>query len=185
MAPDVFAKFAGKSSNCPKCGQKTVIGAAAQTPATRQLSAPASVPATVPQSLPAAVSPVSPPQVAGTVPAGRKLCPFCAEEIAEAAKKCRHCGEIVDVTLLRSHRSVSHIARKDSGVAALLSFLWPGAGHLYADQVGAGVALILINIVCSVLSVVTCVFLIPHLILYIWVIFDSVRAVNRYNEQAE
>lgn len=30
---------------------------------------------------------------------GTKRCPFCAEEILEAAKKCKHCGSIVDEPL--------------------------------------------------------------------------------------
>ncbi len=28
-----------------------------------------------------------------------KLCPFCSEEILLEAKKCKHCGEIIDITL--------------------------------------------------------------------------------------
>ena len=28
-----------------------------------------------------------------------KDCPFCAEPIALAAKKCKHCGEVLDVVL--------------------------------------------------------------------------------------
>ena len=28
-----------------------------------------------------------------------KECPFCAEQVIVNAKKCKHCGEIIDVTL--------------------------------------------------------------------------------------
>src|SRR6185369_3948978 len=34
------------------------------------------------------------------------------------------------------------VATKSAGIAVLLSFLWPGLGHLYVGQIGAGVALI-------------------------------------------
>lgn len=40
-----------------------------------------------------------------------KTCPFCAEEISPAAKKCKHCGETLDVALRAAEeakRSQSH-----------------------------------------------------------------------------
>ncbi len=37
------------------------------------------------------------------------------------------------------------VAAKTPGIAVLLSFLWLGAGHLYAGRTGAGVAFMAIN----------------------------------------
>lgn len=34
-----------------------------------------------------------------TLPEATVECPYCAEKINPKAKKCRHCGEIIDVTM--------------------------------------------------------------------------------------
>ncbi len=58
-------------------------------------------------------------------------CPFCGESILTIAKKCKHCNEILDPALrvavlpaFGPHMMVR--PRHSQGVAALLSFFWPG-----------------------------------------------------------
>lgn len=73
-----------------------------------------------------------------------KKCPFCSESILSSAIKCKHCGEIVDPDVLRarnaelSQRVVYRERKWSPGVAALLSFLIPGAGQLYKGHVLRG-----------------------------------------------
>ena len=38
------------------------------------------------------------------VPSSLKPCPFCAEPVQPDAKKCRHCGEVLDPALRESRR---------------------------------------------------------------------------------
>ena len=39
----------------------------------------------------------------------------------------------------------AQVPRRSAGVAAFLSFLWMGTGHLYAGAIGVGITLMIIN----------------------------------------
>jgi TM2 domain-containing membrane protein YozV len=93
-------------------------------------------------------------------------CPFCGEAILPVARKCKHCGELVDPALRMAVQPMIGMhplvrPRHSQGVAALLSFFWPGAGHIYCGEVGAGVGWMMATFLGYIL------FIIPGLILHV------------------
>lgn len=88
-------------------------------------------------------------------------CPFCAEQINSRAKKCRHCGETVDVTMRKAEEAIRASERqgnvymnaavampasyarptKSRGVAIVLALLLGGLGFhkFYLGRVGMGI----------------------------------------------
>lgn len=121
-------------------------------------------------------------------------CPFCAEPIRAAARKCKHCGEMLDPTLRPAAQPVQVNVQNvqtfapppqamvladrralSPGVAAVLGLLWPGAGHLYAGKIGSGLLWTLFTFMGYV------ALFIPGLVLHVLGIFSAANAVNREN----
>jgi hypothetical protein len=66
-------------------------------------------------------------------------CPMCAETILADAKKCKHCGEILDRGI-KYERSLKAAPGGgfSPGCAAVLSLVIPGAGQMYRGDIGSG-----------------------------------------------
>ncbi len=96
-------------------------------------------------------------------------CPYCAEVISAEAKKCKHCGEILD-NALRQGQMPTPILRQqpwNSGIAAVLSLVIPDAGQMYKGQVTPGIWW-LIGTVAGY-----CAFVVHGLILHIFCIYNA------------
>lgn len=54
----------------------------------------------------------------GALATGTISCPFCAEQIQPAAKKCRHCGEILDAVMRKQQEVARPVAAGGAAAAS-------------------------------------------------------------------
>src|SRR5262249_49945924 len=96
---------------------------------------------------------------------------YCMEVIHRRALKCRHCGEILDEELREERERERQRARSqrpwNPGVAAVLSFLWPGLGQIYKGQVLGGFVWMF------TVALGYCMCLVPGIFLHIICIFGA------------
>lgn len=69
--------------------------------------------------------------------------------------------------------------RKNPGVAALVSFIWPGAGQIYNGQILRGllVIIVLIALAISVIGLIIFPFV------WVWQIYDAHSTAKKINSQ--
>ena len=97
-------------------------------------------------------------------------CPMCAEPIRPEAKKCKHCGEILDARM-REQRAPK---TWNPGTAAVLSFFLPGLGQMYRGHVGRGFGWFVLVVVGYL------IFVIPGICLHVWCIYDACSEGKRH-----
>ena len=133
-----------------------------------------------------------------------KFCPNCGKEIAgEAAfcpgcgykiiseekpqtKFCQNCGKKIDINAeICPHCGVRVANAPSSGeknvlLAAILSFLFPGLGHLYLGLNKKGISFILAYIVSAILVMLIIGFVLV-IIVWIWALIDSIKSTEAIN----
>jgi len=104
------------------------------------------------------------------------ICPECKKEVSTSAQACPHCGYAPGSSGFPSIQSTqpsvqatpSTSSRQWSpGIAALLSFVIPGAGQMYKGKIGAGLLWFVVVVTGYVLMIV------PGIILHLICIFNA------------
>lgn len=112
-------------------------------------------------------------------------CRTCSAILQTPGEICTACQTIQHIT---SQQLVQQfVPLKSKGIAVLLTFFWLGAGHLYADRIGTGIVLILIDMFLVFLAMTGVGLIIAFpvwLILFMLAALLSVSAVDQCNAAA-
>jgi ribosomal protein L40E/TM2 domain-containing membrane protein YozV len=123
---------------------------------------------------------------------GKIFCFRCGAEIFEDAEICPKCG-------VRQHKHAGKSPEPqqpqpsgssaspprghvNSGLAILLSFFWPGLGHVYLGDIMFGLFVMVMYTIVWGLAILTALICSPlPLILWIWAMYDSNNLAKRIN----
>jgi len=107
-----------------------------------------------------------------------KYCHRCGAQIYTDAEICPKCGVRVETPKTQSPQVQP---TKNSGLAAVLSFLFTGLGQFYNGQFGKGVLFIIGGIICVALMFVLIGFILYPIVLLvnIWDAYRSAEKINR------
>lgn len=124
---------------------------------------------------------------------GKIFCFRCGAEIFEDAEICPKCG-----VRQRKHAGAAKSPEPqpaspsgdsraprghvNSGLAILLSFFWPGLGHIYLGDIMFGLFVMIIYAVLWGFAVLTALICSPvPLVVWIWAMYDSNNLAKRIN----
>lgn len=114
---------------------------------------------------------------------GVSVCPNCSGPIDPRAMVCPRCGLPTPTAIAgQAGAAMLTMNRKSTGVALLLSVLWPGAGQIYVGRFGQGAAFMFGSLLAAVLMLVLIGFLIYPALL-IWSMIDAYKATEQHNHQ--
>jgi TM2 domain-containing membrane protein YozV len=108
-----------------------------------------------------------------------KFCVNCGAEIDARAEICPKCGVRI-APPPPSATPTALVARKNEGIAAVLSFLFVGLGQIYNGEIGKGIMFLIIGIIL----VFTMIFLIGFILyplFWIYNIYDAYNTAKRIN----
>lgn len=105
-------------------------------------------------------------------------CRDCGEVISEKAEICPECG--VRQKEPEFQQPAQPQKQKDSGIAAIASFLVPGLGQVYNGQIAKGI----IAGIIVILSAITVIGLVIAVPLWIWLVYDAYKTAEQINLQA-
>ena len=101
-----------------------------------------------------------------------KFCQSCGKKININAEICPHCG--VRVANIRSSEEKSVV------LSAILSFLFPGLGHLYIGLTKKGISFIIAYIVSAIL-IMLLIGIILVIVVWLWALIDSIKSTEAIN----
>jgi len=102
-----------------------------------------------------------------------KYCQECGSPTTEKQEICINCG----IKLVRGRRVITDNIPKSPGTATLLSCLIPGLGQIYLGQLWKGIAIIIGQVILSIIS--GGVLSIP---IWIAVMIDAYRIGTKLNQ---
>ena len=102
-----------------------------------------------------------------------KFCQNCGKKIDINAEVCPYCGVRV------ANAAPSEV--KNVLLAAILSFLFPGLGHLYLGLNKKGISFIVAYIVSAIL-IMLFVGLVLVIIVWLWALIDSIKSTEAINK---
>lgn len=161
-------RFAGRVVACPKCKKQVQMPADAQPVPSKVVladAAPAAVPPPLAGNLSGQVRPAESIQSTSAVSrqdrqtTTTKPCPFCGEEILVAAKKCKHCGEFLEGSMVRNTTQTAKgdkSGESDKRILPLLIFFcffgYFGVFAFYANRIAQGSFYLIALVVILLLS---------------------------------
>jgi len=106
------------------------------------------------------------------------FCSSCGNSVGASAAVCLNCGAAVQGRSIAAAGS----SAKSAGVAALLSFLFVGAGQIYVgDDMGRAIGLLVGGFMLFIIGWFTLILLLPAFGLWIWNIFDAHKRAQAWN----